>query len=122
MAEKDLFGRAGEDRAARYLQSLGYAVLERNWRCTAGEIDLVVGRANELVIVEVKTRRSERFGHPFEAIDAAKRARLWRLGNAWVAQHRRQAQGRQMRIDAIGVTGADPETALLEHLEDVDVA
>ncbi|WP_396668204.1 YraN family protein [Microbacterium sp. R86528] len=121
MAEKDLLGRAGEDRAARYLQSLGYVVLDRNWRCAAGEIDLVVARANELVIVEVKTRRSERFGHPFEAIDAAKRVRLWRLSVAWTAQHRKQARGRHVRIDAIGVTGANPETAILEHLEDVDV-
>ena len=79
MAAKDVLGRAGEDRAARYLQSRGYTVIDRNWRVRDGEIDLVVTRPGELVVVEVKTRRGEGFGHPFEAIDARKQRRLWHL-------------------------------------------
>ncbi|MGZ0710657.1 YraN family protein (plasmid) [Coraliomargarita sp. W4R53] len=121
MADKDTFGRAGEDRAACYLEALGYTVLDRNWRCAAGEIDLVVERGQELVIVEVKTRRSDRFGHPFEAINARKRARLWRLGVAWAIAHRDQVRGRRVRIDAVGLIGSSPATARVEHLEDVDV-
>ena len=121
MAQKDAFGRAGEDRAARYLQEQGYAVLDRNWRCRSGEIDLVVTRDAHLVVVEVKTRRGEGFGHPFEAIDARKRTRLWRLAVEWAAAHRDVVQGRRLRIDAIGLTGADPRTARLEHLVDVEV-
>lgn len=121
MAEKDDLGRAGEDRAARYLQEHGYAVLERNWRCRAGEIDLVVEGDGAIVVVEVKTRRGEAFGHPFEAIDARKRARLWRLAVAWASAHRDRVQGRRLRIDAIGITGPDPATARLEHLVDVEV-
>lgn len=122
MADKDIFGREGEDRAARYLEALGYTVLDRNWRCAAGEIDLVVERGRELVIVEVKTRRSVSFGHPLEAIDARKRARLWRLGVAWAMAHRDHVHGRRVRIDAIGLTGSSPATAAIEHLEDVDLA
>ena len=121
MAQKDALGRAGEDRAARYFEDQGYAVLARNWRCRAGEIDLVVSRGEHVVVVEVKTRRGEGFGHPFEAIDARKRARLWRLAAAWTADNRDAVQGRRLRIDAIGLTGADPRTARLEHLVDVEV-
>jgi len=121
MAQKDALGREGEDRAARYLEDQGYAVLARNWRCRSGEIDLVVASPENVVIVEVKTRRGEAFGHPFEAIDARKRARLWRLAAAWTAQHRDALQGRRLRIDAIGLTGADPRTARLEHLVDLEV-
>ena len=119
MAQKDVLGRAGEDRAARYFEDHGYTVLARNWRCREGEIDLVVARGDAVVVVEVKTRSGEGFGHPFEAIDARKRTRLWRL--AWLAAHRDAVQGRRLRIDAIGLTGADPRTARLEHLVDVEV-
>jgi putative endonuclease len=121
MAAKDELGKAGEDRAAGYFSALGYDVLARNWRCDAGEIDLVVASPESVVVVEVKTRRGEGFGHPFEAIDARKRARLWRLAVAWVGGHRQAVQGRRFRIDAIALTGADPRTARLEHIEDLEV-
>ena len=119
MAAKDVLGRAGEDRAARYLESRGYVVLDRNWRIRDGEIDLVVARRGELVVVEVKTRRGEGFGHPFEAIDDRKQHRLWRLAVAWIAAHPDQAQGRRLRLDAVAIIGPDPETGSLEHLEDL---
>ena len=119
MAAKDELGRAGEQRAARYLESCGYEVLDRNWRVREGELDLVVGRPGDLVVVEVKTRRGEAFGHPFEAIDRRKRQRLWRLAVAWIAAHPEQVQGRRLRLDAVAIIGSDPDTALLEHLEDL---
>lgn len=121
MAEKDALGRDGELRAARYFEEKGFAVLARNWRCRSGEIDLVVASGDHIVVVEVKTRRGEGFGHPFEAIDARKRARLWRLAVAWTAENRDVVQGRRLRIDAIGLTGPDPRTARLEHIIDVEV-
>lgn len=121
MAEKDELGRAGEERASRYFADIGFTVVDRNWRCGAGEINLVALDPAHVVIVEVKTRRGEGFGHPFEAIDARKRARLWRLACEWVASHRDLAQGRTLRIDAIAVLGPDPRTASLEHIVDVEV-
>jgi putative endonuclease len=121
MAAKDELGREGEDRAARYLRDRGYEVLDKNWRCPAGEIDLVVRSTDTVVVVEVKTRRGEAFGHPFEAVDARKRARLWRLAVAWVAAHPDAIQGRRLRIDAVAITGRDPRTARLEHIVDVEV-
>ena len=121
MADKDVLGRAGEDRAARYLEQLGFEILDRNWRCRAGEIDVVAADASTVVVVEVKTRRGEAYGHPFEALDARKRARLWRLAVAWAVAHRDQVQGRRLRIDAVGLIGVEPATARLEHLVDVEV-
>ncbi len=119
MAEKDERGRAGEERASRYLQDAGFDILDRNWRCGQGEIDIVAATARQLVIVEVKTRRTALYGHPFDAIDARKRARLWRLARAWVRDHPELARGRALRLDAVGVTGAHPATAAVEHLEDL---
>ncbi|GAA2013289.1 YraN family protein [Microbacterium ulmi] len=119
MADKDVLGRAGEDRAVRYLESLGYEILDRNWRARDGELDVVAASHGELVVVEVKTRRTDGFGHPFEAIDSRKLRRLWRLAIAWIAAHPQQVQGRRLRIDAIGLIGADPASAPIEHLEDL---
>ncbi len=75
MAAKDELGRAGEERAAQHLRGNGYTVLARNWRCAQGEIDIVAARDGHLAVVEVKTRRTTAYGHPFEAIDARKRRR-----------------------------------------------
>jgi len=119
MADKDIRGRAGEERAARHLQAQGYTVLDRNWRTAAGELDIVAARGPHLVVVEVKTRRTEWFGHPFEAVDKRKRDRLWRLACAWAVAHPEVARRRTLRLDLIGITGEDPATAVLEHLEDL---
>jgi putative endonuclease len=118
MAAKDDLGRAGEERAAEHLVGAGYRIIDRNWRCPQGEVDIVAVRADVLVVTEVKTRRSLDFGHPLEAIDARKAARLWRLAAAWIAAHPHEARGRRLRIDAIAITGPDPATGVLEHLED----
>lgn len=120
MAAKDDRGRAGEERAATHLRAAGYEILDRNWRCKQGELDIVAGIGQVLVFVEVKTRRTVEFGHPFEAVDARKRARLWRVANAWVAEHADEAFGRWvLRLDVIGIVGDDPATAALEHLVDL---
>jgi putative endonuclease len=111
MAAKDDFGRAGEERAARHLTANGFRILDRNWRCPQGEIDIVAETAGTIVVVEVKTRASE-------AIDKRKAERLWRLAMAWIAVHPMEARRRSLRIDAIAVLGPDPRTARLEHLED----
>lgn len=119
MAAKDVLGRAGEDRAARHLTAQGYEILDRNWRCPQGEIDIVARRGDVLAVVEVKTRRSAAFGHPFEAIDSRKRRRLWQLAQAWIQANPVLARGRMLRLDAIGIIGADPSAGALEHLVDL---
>ncbi|OAN43330.1 YraN family protein [Microbacterium sp. H83] len=119
MAAKDDFGRAGESRAVAYLIERGYEILDRNWRCPQGEIDIVATVGAHLAVVEVKTRRSSAFGHPFEAVDPRKRRRLWQLAFAWVAAHREALSGREIRVEAIAITGPDPAVGVLEHLEDL---
>lgn len=119
MAAKDELGRAGEERAARYLKTIGYKILDRNWRCAQGEIDIVAAIGGNLAVVEVKTRRSAAFGHPFEAIDARKLRRLWQIAFAWVSEHPDDSRGRRLRLEAIGIMGADPSSAEVEHLVDL---
>lgn len=123
MAAKDELGRAGEDAAARHLRACGYRILQRNWRCRFGEIDLIADRAGVLVFVEVKTRSSLDYGHPFEAITFRKLARLRRLAAEWCAARGEAAPGervaRAIRVDAIAVVGRRGEPPRIEHLEGI---
>jgi putative endonuclease len=76
--DRQHIGRAAEARAAQFLQQAGFAVLERNYRCRLGEIDIVARRARLLVIAEVRLRSGLQFGGAAASIDAAKRARIVR--------------------------------------------
>ncbi len=101
MAKKDELGRFGECVAAHHLESSGYRIIERNWRCTSGEIDIIAEDQSSTVFVEVKTRSSLAFGHPFDAVTPAKLVRLRRLAAAWC----NEAVDRpvHIRIDVVGV-------------------
>ena len=94
-------GRAGEDRAAAWYVARGFVLVDRNWRCRHGEIDLVVRRGPLVVFVEVKTRTGSRFGSPFEAVTDAKQRRLRRLAAAWIAAADERPV--QVRFDVAGV-------------------
>jgi putative endonuclease len=117
VALKDEVGRRGEDCAAEYLLDAGYTLVERNWRCDRGEIDLIATRNGDIVFIEVKTRSGTGYGHPFEAITVAKLARLRRLAGAWCRQSGLRA--RHIRIDAIAVINRPGREPLIEHLEGV---
>lgn len=97
-----LLGKSGEDQAARYLLSSGFRILERNWRGSSGEIDIIALVAgedrSEIVFVEVKTRSSLRFGDPFDAITPEKYRRIFRLACEWVSLHHSRTP---WRIDVI---------------------
>jgi putative endonuclease len=88
MRVKDAVGRFGEQVAAEHLQAAGLRILDRNWRCSGGELDLVASDGRTLVFVEVKTRSSRAFGVPAEAVDARKASRVRRLAAHWIAAHR----------------------------------
>lgn len=105
--QRRVLGAAGEEQAAAWYRARGYHVLARNWRCRDGELDLVVRRRHEVAFVEVKTRRSTRFGHPLEAVTATKQARIRRLALAYL-----QATGtraRALRFDVVAILGAELE-------------
>jgi putative endonuclease len=114
MAAKDVLGRRGERLAEQFLTGAGLVILDRNWRCPQGEIDLVAREGDELVFVEVKTRTSTAFGHPLEAITALKLARLRRLAAAWCAEHGTRARG--FRLDAVAVVAPPTGEPVIEHL------
>jgi putative endonuclease len=78
---------AGEELAAEWYRAAGYTVLDRNWRCDLGEIDLVCRHGPTVVVVEVETGRATRARSPAEAITLVKQARLRRLARRWLAQH-----------------------------------
>jgi putative endonuclease len=100
-------GRAGEDRAAAWYRSHGYTVIERNWRCVAGEIDLVCARGRTLIFAEVKARTTATHGHPFEAVTPAKQRRLHRLASVYLrTQTTRWAE---LRFDVVALLGEDLE-------------
>jgi putative endonuclease len=79
-------GRAGEAMAADWYTARGYDVLARNWRCRAGELDLVVARGRFVVFCEVKARSSDRFGLPAEAVTRDKQMRIRRLAARWIEE------------------------------------
>ena len=110
-----VLGRAGEDAAARHLEALGFEVVDRNWRCALGELDIVAARGDLLVFCEVKARRSTAWGEPSEAVDGRKRARLRRLAGRWLAEHQRRAQ--VVRFDVVSIVQADRRTDV-RHIPD----
>ncbi len=101
-----LIGRRGEELAARWYAAHGYQVLDRNWRCRDGELDLVARRHRTLVFCEVKTRGSELLGTGAEAVTAAKQRRLRRLAGRWLADGARGRHDRawEVRFDVVSIT------------------
>jgi putative endonuclease len=117
MRAKDTLGRHGENLAVAHLEAAGLRVLERNWRCPLGEIDVVAVDGDCLVVCEVKTRRSLRTGGPLEAVTRAKIGRLRRLTAAWLAGQDRHFE--DVRIDVVGVLAPAGGPELVEHLTGV---
>lgn len=96
-------GKHGEDVAVRWLERRGMVVVDRNWRCARGEIDIVVRDGDVLAFVEVKTRSGQGTGHPLEAVTAQKLGRLRRLVPAWFRAHPGH-RAPAIRVDCIAVT------------------
>jgi putative endonuclease len=110
-------GRYGEDLAVRTLLEAGLVVLERNWRCELGEIDIVAREGTVLVVCEVKTRTSTAYGGPLAAVTPRKAARLRRLAVRWLAEH--PVHPEEIRIDVVGILRPIQGAATVEHLRGV---
>jgi putative endonuclease len=114
MTEERLsLGRWGEEEAVRFLRRLGMTIVERNLRTPVGEIDIVARQGKTLVFVEVKTRRSDAFGTPQEAVGPTKqrqiiRTALWYMGDG-------KGRGMQPRFDVVAVR-PEPQGARVEHI------
>lgn len=105
-------GRRGEDAAAAYIERTGMQLVERNWRCKAGEIDLIAWDGPTLVLCEVKTRRSVARGTPEDAISPTKQKRIARLAATYVASLDRVPS---VRFDAVTLLVLSDDRALLRH-------
>lgn len=101
MASGTKTGKMGEEAAMRYLESLGYRILETNYRDRLGEADIIAFDDTTLVFVEVKTRKSTCYGTPGEAVDGAKQKRLTRIALSYTA--RNKVLHRQIRFDVVEV-------------------
>jgi putative endonuclease len=99
---RHVVGANGEDAVAQWYRAAGYDVLDRNWRVREGELDLVVrGTDGTIVFCEVKTRRSDRFGLPVEAVTTRTQQRLRQLAGLWLSAHR--AHRGALRFDVASV-------------------
>jgi putative endonuclease len=117
MRAKDALGWQGEQLAADFLAAAGLAILDRNWRCAQGEIDIVAADGRALVICEVKTRSGVRFGTPLESVTRQKALRLRRLAVQWVRRH--GVLFDEIRIDIVGVLLPASGDASIEHVRGV---
>ena len=112
--DRSALGAYGERVAVRLLTDSGLQVLDRNWRCRAGELDVVARDGAALVFCEVKTRRGAGFGHPVEAVTPGKQRRLRGLARAWLDAHDHHAP--DLRFDVVGVLVPPRGPARVVHL------
>lgn len=106
-------GQRGEDAATAYLERQGCTVVERNWRTSAGEVDIICVDGEDLVFVEVKTRKNSSKGTPDEAVTPAKQRRYERLARQYVAQS--GVADISVRFDVISILVIAADRALLRH-------
>jgi putative endonuclease len=114
---KDVVGEYGEGLAAEHLRADGMQILDRRWRCSLGEVDIVAADAGCLVVCEVKTRRSVVAGVPVEAVTRQKLLRLRRLAAVWLAEH--ESGWPEVRIDVVAVLVPRRGAPEVEHLRGV---
>ncbi len=107
-------GKYGEQIAANYLADTGLVILDRNWRCSDGELDIIAREGKTAVFCEVKTRRSNRFGEPASAVGQVKAQRIRRLALHWLAQT--GLRPTDLRFDVVSVWPAARGSARVEHL------
>jgi len=111
--EKDVLGRAGEKAAADFLKEKGYKILQQNYLLPGGEIDIVAQDGQTLVIVEVKTRKNNNFGKPYEAVTETKQRRMIKLAGQFMVRFR--VLRLPVRFDIVSITGTTPEDFEIEH-------
>jgi putative endonuclease len=117
MRATQAIGQYGEDLAAKHLVAAGFAILERNWRCELGEIDIVARDGDTLVVCEVKTRRGLNYGSPLESITYRKLATLRSLAGRWLSQY--GARPPQIRIDVVAVLIPHGGRPTVDHVKGV---
>ena len=101
MYERHKIGKYGEDVAERYLKQKGYKIIERNFTCRQGELDIVAENREYLIFIEVKTRSNFLYGKPIEAVDRKKQKHLYKVAKYYLHIHRWEE--RFVRFDVVEV-------------------
>ena len=114
-------GKDAETRAWHYLQARGLRLLERNYRCRRGEIDLVLQDKDSLVFVEVRYRRRPEFGSAAESVDRRKQSRLIACALHYMQKHP-ETSTRPCRFDVVAMSGSDNRTSTVEWIRDAFAA
>jgi putative endonuclease len=114
------FGTRGERVAARHLKRLGYRILKKNYTCAVGEIDIIAADGDQVVFVEVKTRRSDEAADPENSVNRAKQRKIIRTAKVFLSQY--GAQNIASRFDVISVLLPDGGKAAIEHFIDAFAA
>jgi putative endonuclease len=114
---RKLLGKLGEDAAEAFLSNRDYRILERNWRCRTGELDIIAEQAGTLIFIEVRTRRTtSRFGLAKESVDIRKQLKVKETAQFYL--HRFQKYENSVRFDVIAVEiSLDGVTHQIEHIE-----
>ena len=115
MAEHNDLGKWGEDVALAYLLDQGYRLLDRNWHQGHRDLDLIMQQDDTLVIVEVRTRRSNLFMDPEQTVDTPKMLSLSKAANAYIRLHRISLN---IRFDIVAITGTPSSDFTINHIED----
>jgi putative endonuclease len=114
MSDHIELGREGEERAREFLRAKGYRIIECNWRCRLGEIDLIAQDGNILVVIEVKTRRTSYFGNPELAVDRKKQKNIVRMADLYIRQ---KSLALEVRFDIISIIIGDGRCEI-NHIPD----
>ena len=112
--QKQILGEEGERIAETFLRKKGYRVVERNYRCPVGELDLILLDRRVVVFVEVKTRSDDRFGAPLESVGPRKQKKMIKTALFFLTRHR--LHNRDARFDVVGISyqGGEP---MVEHIQ-----
>lgn len=108
-------GKSGEDLAVRYLKKQGYTIVERNYRQRIGEIDIIARDGECLVFVEVKARRSKKYGSPFEAVDSRKQHQISRVALEYMTRYNHQDVAARFDVVAVQFDGATSTVELMKN-------
>ena len=115
---RQILGRCGEERAAAFLSEKGFSCLASNWRCRSGELDLIVERGSEIRFIEVKTRKTDLYGPPEEAVTARKMAHLRLAAEQWISEQAFLSQ-KSFQFDVISIVWPGTAQERLVWIENV---
>ena len=111
---RQIFGKQGEQLAEQFLKKKGYKIVERNYRCANGEVDLIALDRRVIVFVEVKTRADHGFGSPLEAVEFYKQQKMIKAAQFFL--HEKRLHQRDARFDVVGISWPGQE-AVVEHIQ-----